>query len=402
MSSEYAIKKANHQKHMEMLDRSFEHQVRTKKDNHRQEMSELRNRHTVEKAELQQTQNNQLENLKQKNDTYVQRERLSYQDRLAKQKLQAQQDYQKTANEKARENARLRRQAQVERDQSLALRDQARRQSMETKRKSEHDLEQIDKESRFKLRQKQAQLQERQQTIQSSYNKEVQRIEQTGQENIKDRRHKNQQIEVMQKKEHQQALAKDKNQFEALSQRQHDQYNKKLDHDEQFFQDQLKSQQKEYSKRYQENEKFSKASFQNQKNRLAEEMFKLKKDFITTAHFYQDRAQDPFYSLVDFGAEFKEGEAYYEVTAQVPEHEMKNVRVHIQPNVISLHATRQHEQEFKAQNEKIGSNIAQTIRQEFKLDKPADFEKAIKTYKDGTLTILVPKKGYYQFGPGQS
>ena len=77
---------------------------------------------------------------------------------------------------------------------------------------------------------------------------------------------------------------------------------------------------------------------------------------------------------------------------------MKNVRVHIQPEKISLQATRQHEQEFASKNEKIGSNIAQTIRQEFTLEKPAEHEAAVKTFKDGVLTITVPKKGYYNFG----
>jgi len=77
---------------------------------------------------------------------------------------------------------------------------------------------------------------------------------------------------------------------------------------------------------------------------------------------------------------------------------MKNVRVHVQPDKISLHAAREHEQEYNNGNEKVGTNIAQTIRQDFKLEKPAEHEAVVKTYEDGILTITVPKKGYYRFG----
>ena len=79
---------------------------------------------------------------------------------------------------------------------------------------------------------------------------------------------------------------------------------------------------------------------------------------------------------------------------------MKNVRVTVQPDKISLNATRLHEQEYVNDNEKIASNNAQTIRQEFSLDKPVEHEQVVKTYNDGVLTITVPKKGYYRFGMG--
>jgi HSP20 family molecular chaperone IbpA len=398
VATEYNIKKANHRQRMEMLDRLQQHQVRTKKDRHKQEMSEMRNRHQVEKAELQHNQKGQLENLKQKNDTFVQQERLNHRSRLDKQQLQAQKDYQRAASERARENARLRQEAQLEKERNIQLRDQARRATMEKKQTTDRQLEEMDQETRFRLQQKQAQMQEREQSLQKSHNHEVQSIEQRGQERISDRRRKYQKREREQVKQHHETLERHQDKFLGVKERQHNYYHKKLDEDEAFFQEQIQQQREEYTRRYQDNEKFNQASFENQDNRLAEEMFKLKKQHITTANFYNERKDDPFYSLVDFGAEFREGEAFYEVTAQIPEHEMDNVRVHIQPNKITLHATRAHEQEFAKDNEKIGSNIAQTIRQEFAMAKPADYEKAVKSYKDGTLTIVVPKKGYYQFG----
>ena len=199
---------------------------------------------------------------------------------------------------------------------------------------------------------------------------------------------------------HQTQLKQNKEHFEGVKKRQHNQYHEKLDKEEQFFQDQVASQRKEYTKRYQENERMNKASFENQKNRYEEELFKVRKDFVATKEFYNSRQEDPFYQLVDFGADFAEGEAFYEVTAKIPEHEMKNVRVHIQPEKISLQGTRLHEQEYKKENEKIASNNSQTIRQEFALAKPVEHEQAIKTYKDGILKITVPKKGYYRFGMG--
>lgn len=383
---------------MEMLDRMHQHQVRVEKDQHKQEMGELRNRHGIEKAELQGTQHNQIESLKQKNDTFVQQERINHQGRLEKQNLQAQQDYQRAAAEKNRENARLRQQAQIEKENNIAVRDQARQATMEKKIKTERQLEDMDKEARFRLDQKQAQFQEREKDVQTTHNNEVQRIEQQGQERISDRRRKYQKVERDQVEQHNQALERNQSKFEGVKQRQHNYYHEKLDKDEEFFQKEIKQQREEYTKKFDENEKMNKATFQNQSTRLDEELFKLKKGFVSTVDFYENRKEDPFYSLVDFGAKFEEGEAFYQVQAHIPEHEMKNVRVHVQPNKISLQATRQHEQEFKNGPEKIGSNIAQSIRQEFDMAKPADYEKAVKSYENGVLTIVVPKKGYYQFG----
>jgi HSP20 family molecular chaperone IbpA len=394
MASDFAVKRDKHRQQMEILDRSQRHEVWNKKEKHRESMRGIRERHAIEKQETQITQKNQLENLKQKNDTFVQNERLNHQDRLAKQNLQAQEDYQKAANEKARENARLRREAQVERENLVGVRDQARQATVEKKEVTSQQLEDMDKESRFRLKQKQEQHRERERSMQMSHNKEVHRIEQQGQENIKVSRDKYLNRERVQKKGHNDRLRDQEKQFLAVKERQHKHYHKKLENEEEYFQGRIRDQRQEYKKRFNENDKAHKATFENQENRLAEEMFKLRKEFITTAQFYDDRKEDPFYSLVDFGADFIEGNSFYEVKARIPEHEMKNVRVHVQPNKISLHATRMHEQEFKAQNEKIGSNIAQTIRQEFELAQTADYEKVIKSYEDGVLTITVPKKGF--------
>ena len=87
MPSDYSVKKANHRAQMELLDRSMKQEVWQKKENHKQTMRGLRERHTIEKQDLQQTQKQQLETLKQKNDTFVQKERLNHQDRMAKQQL---------------------------------------------------------------------------------------------------------------------------------------------------------------------------------------------------------------------------------------------------------------------------------------------------------------------------
>ncbi len=271
---------------------------------------------------------------------------------------------------------------------------------MDKKEKGERDLERLDQASRKDLKRTHENHRIQEQALQKHHRQEMAEIDQRGQQMTKDRRDKYISQENRQKEAHNQKMEHTKAEFQELRKRQHNHYHEKLDEDEQFFQDQIKNQRTEYTKRYNENERFNKAAYENQENRLAEELFKVTKDFITTKQFYDERKEDPFYSLVDFGANFQEGEAFYEVTAKVPEHEMKNVRVHVQPNKISLHASREHEQEFKRRNEKVGTNIAQTIRQEFDLAKPVEHEQAVKQFKDGILTVTVPKKGYYRFGMG--
>ena len=397
MASDYAIKKSNHREQIEMLDRSQKREVREKNDKHKNAMAELRGRHSTDKTSLQNNQKNQLETIKQQNDTFEQKERLSHQDKLAKQRLQAQQDYQRAANKKAQQNARLKQQTQLEKETHIQTREQYREMTQEKKAKGEKQLQQMDEESQFKVRQKRAQMQEREDTLQKGHNQEVQRIEQQGQQTTQDRKLKYQEQERLQKESHQHNLKSEKENFQNLQQRQQTQYNEKLQKEEEFYQGQLKTQQKEYSGRFEERDRWNKASFQNQDKRLTEEMFKLKREFVSTANFYEDRKQDPFYQLVDFDADFSEGEAFYEVKAKIPEHEMKNVRVHIQPEKVTLQAARKHEQEFNNENEKIGSNISQTIRQEFAFNQPAEHEAAVKTFKDGVLTVTIPKKGFYKF-----
>jgi len=103
---------------------------------------------------------------------------------------------------------------------------------------------------------------------------------------------------------------------------------------------------------------------------------------------------------LDIDAKFEEGAGFYEIEAVIPEHEMDNFKVRVQKDKISIFATRQHEQEFVKDNEKVGSQNAQTVRQEFSLLHPADPDQVVQTYDNGLLIVTVPKIGYVPTGSG--
>ena len=197
MASEYSVKKANHREQMQRLDQSHQRQVNRNKNEHRETMEELRARHALEKKQLQNEQHHQLERMKLQNDRFVKNEKLTHQARIQKQNLQAQRDYQQAAHKKKQENLKLKLQSQSEKDHYINTRDQYRKKTMEAKAEREQQLEHIDKEGRFLARKKQSQNQERLHSLQKAYNSEVQRIEQHGQENIKERRDKYKQTEAL-------------------------------------------------------------------------------------------------------------------------------------------------------------------------------------------------------------
>lgn len=394
MASDYAIKNATQREMLENLDREHKKQLNQVDVKQRQEMEQIRNEHAINKHETVQSQKQQLENLKATNDTFVQQERLTHQERLAQQKLQAQQDYQKAAIRKQQDNAKLKLQTESEKENYIQQREILKHKTQATKEKAELELQAMDKEGRFRVQQKRAQNAELEESTQKHHNSEMQRMEQANQKFLVDSKVKFAQKEHDLKTNHQHNLNKNEQHFHNLQQRQHNHYHEKIQQDEEFFQKQIQDQNTEYTKRYSENQRIDKASLENQKNRYYEELFKIRKNFVATADFYEERKMDPFYQLVDFGAKFVEGESFYQVEAKIPEHEMENVRVHVQPEKITLHATRMHDQDFAAGNEKIASNNSQSIRQEFTFDKPTDHKNVVKSYKDGVLSVLIPKKGY--------
>lgn len=397
MASDYSIKNATHREMLENLDREHKKQLNQTEVKQRQEMEKIRNNHAVNKTDVQQNQKQQLETLKQQNDTFVQKERLTHQERVAQQKIQAQQDYQRAAIKKQQDNAKLKLQTEAEKETYIQAREALKHKTQQTRIKTDQQLAEMDKETRFRVEQNRAQNSELEESVQKHHNQEMHRMEQANQQFIADNKVKFATKEKDQKEAHLHNLDKNERRFREVQQTKEAEYHQKLDRAEAYHQAEIKNQNKEYTKKYDENQKFARSSLENQRNRYDEELFKIRKEFIANAEFHEQRKEDPFYQLIDLGAKFQEGESFYQVSAQIPEHEMKNVRVHVQPEKITLQATRMHDQEYAAANEKIASNNSQSIRQEFTLDKPTDHNSVVKTYKDGILTVLVPKKGF-KFG----
>ncbi len=89
----------------------------------------------------------------------------------------------------------------------------------------------------------------------------------------------------------------------------------------------------------------------------------------------------------------KDEGALYQVALKVPEHELKNIKVHVQPDRITVSGARKFEQELQYEGEKLATNNYQTMRQEFQLPVPADKDLVRREYIDGVLLVTAPKKG---------
>ena len=320
-----------------------------------------------------------------------------------KKSLQAQEDYQKLASKKQRELARIKQNAAAEKLHNEDVRDHYRKVTAKNKEISERNLKSMELAHREELVRTRAKQTHQRADLQKHHSKNMMRMEQLNQQHLRwigrlILRGK----ESGQKKAHHAELDKNRKHFFKLRDRQEKQYLDKLRSEKKFFEDQIVEQRGEYKKIYHENEKMNIASLENQRNNYDEQLFKIRKGFLNTAEFYNHRKDDPFYQLSDLDAQFAEGEAFYEVKVKVPEHEMQNFRVTVQPDKVTLASSRQHEQYYKKQNEKIATNNNQTIRQEFTLKQPAEHEQIVKSYENGILTVTIPKKGFYKFGLGLS
>ena len=189
MSSDLAIKRANHREQMERVDVKHKQEVRRLRNQQNKEMSDLRNNLTQNKAKPQQNQNNQLEKMKLSNQNLQEQEKISHQRKLDEQKLQAQKQYQQAAFKRQQENARAKQNAALEKEKYVATKDYYAKQRAQKKDLTEREIKQLDEENKFRVRQERVKNSEQINSIREGHNKELGRMDRMNHEFLHKRKH---------------------------------------------------------------------------------------------------------------------------------------------------------------------------------------------------------------------
>ncbi len=311
-------------------------EVRDEKTKHSSEMNELRDQHAKE----------------------INTEKSTHKTHVQKQREQQQQSYLRAVEERSKQEARVR---QEHRQQTLA------------KEKEFHD-QRTDFEKQKKVENEVAMR---------THNQQHQELQKHGTEELK--------------KTHQEYAAQiqnEKQDMEAFRLRQREHYKDELDKEKDHYEGQLSGRANEFENRYNEGELKHQLVLEDQRLRYEDHYEKTKYDFLEKMKKHETLQKDPFYRVQDLGAEMADNGPLYQVALKVPEHELKNIKVHVQPDRITVSGARKYEQELDYQGEKKSTHSYQTLKQEFALPTPADKDLVKREYINGVLFVTAPKKGF--------
>lgn len=187
---------------------------------------------------------------------------------------------------------------------------------------------------------------------------------------------------------------KDQAYFEEYREMQRDHFSKEIDAEGKHFQDQIRGREDRFQDNFNENEVRYQLILEEQRLKYEDAYEKAKYEHLDKMKKFETSAKDPFYRVQDLGAKLTAEGPFYQIAVPVPEHELKNFKVHVQPDRITVSGQRKFEDEKKYEGEKLSTNSYQTVKQEFALPTPADKDLVRREYQDGILFVTAPKKGF--------
>lgn len=216
--------------------------------------------------------------------------------------------------------------------------------------------------------------------IRVNYEKESQEIRERHEQNMQSMAnlHQREQIET-------------KKQYEQEAQDQHAQFLEKKEKEQSVYRDQLRGQHEEFSHSYSKNDETNKMVLNDQKERMLQALQEQKGHLVKTVGKYQDKSHDPFYQVTKMPTEFQENDRAYIFKAQIPEHEKDNIEVRVQKDKLILSGSRRFEDNLQGDQTRFSTNNYQTFREEWALSYPASEKSIHRTYRDGILTVIIPK-----------
>ena len=109
-----------------------------------------------------------------------------------------------------------------------------------------------------------------------------------------------------------------------------------------------------------------------------------------------DRGEDPFYRLKSLDPVLATGDAAYTIQLKLPEHEAQNLFISGEGPYVKLSLARRFQDSAKAAEggRLTRTNSYQSVVEQVAMPGAYDAKKIERTYKDGVMTITIPKLGF--------
>lgn len=231
--------------------------------------------------------------------------------------------------------------------------------------------------------------------VRDMYAHEQQRVQRTGEENLRYTQDQFKQLSLQQKVEHEKAIKAEEAEFNqrGLDMRQASEEQIRgytLKHREN-----LKKVDENFKRQYELTNKAQSESLRYSNDHYLKTLYQQQRKFDENLAEVAKREGDPFYAVKDFNAKLTEFPEKYVLTGRTAPHEKDKLQVRVQGDKISLSTARSNEQQFTDGPIRTATNTNQTIRQDFTLAKPAEPKAIFKRVDDdGYFNIIIPKKGF--------
>lgn len=186
----------------------------------------------------------------------------------------------------------------------------------------------------------------------------------------------------------QQRQIQEKEKQEALARHQ-----KQMQDNENLYRAELHNQKSEFQKSFDYNERTNREIIEGQKDRLLSALQSQKKELLDSSGKYLDKKDDPFYRLKSAPSVLKESPWAYVLEVQIPESQKDDIDVVVKENQLVVSGTRRYEDQIEEGDHKVTTNNYQSYREAIDIDHPAVEKAVTKEYKDGLLTVRIPKMG---------
>lgn len=357
-----------------------------KKD--QEQIGELRDRLQSQKSKMQDSQRGEFEKV---NNTYqreLKQTRTEHEDAMAREKA-GHDDRIKT--EKERTQARIESERQEFGAREKEIRDKSHDVLSHESEGYQKRITELQKKNDTTFNRERVRGAEATEKTREHYANEVNRLHKEGDEAVGEQKIINQGELTAQNMDYKEQREERALRFEAEKKKAFEIYRTQLAHDQGFFKKSLVEQKAEFDEIYKKNTDDNQDMIIASKTKAAEQAIKEKQKVMSTLGKYNDKASDPFYRVNTIEYSLSESGQFYELTAKIPEKDKEMVKVAVKNDKIVLEGQRRYQDKIDQTTHSMTTSSYQSFREEVPLAHPVREKYATREWKDGVLTVKIPK-----------
>ena len=226
---------------------------------------------------------------------------------------------------------------------------------------------------------------------QTQYTKEQQRTIQSGEKELHDSRlHYHDEL-VKQKDTYRQEAKEQEKNYDGTVKEDDVNYEKTRERQKEAFLKSMKQEKTHFDESFQMNQKVHQKVMSAQERLFEKDKLIHQNQNTEAISQFNHYQEDPFYKVKAANASLSEHSGQYVFEAEVPAHEVKNIKVTVLKDRIVLSGERAFADEVAQGPHKVSAHNYQTFREEFKLDKPILEKHVQHEYANGIYRVTIPK-----------